>query len=125
MILKKRSTHKQIIIRVVLLNITIKEVEPFDRSIRYRGPPFFTFSVNNSFSMKKMKKFLHSYPILFSILHMCANFHHDRTINKNVLFEGYGPFIPKYRFSVLCGAVATLKKMGFFGTFFCAFVPTK
>ena len=49
--------------------------------------PFFKFYVNISFSMKKMKKKIHDgYPVLFSNLHMCANFHHNRTINKDFFF---------------------------------------
>ena len=56
------------------------KVEPFDRSVHYRGP-FFTFSVNNSFSMKKMELVLDNQPILLLILHVCANFHYNRTNN--------------------------------------------
>ena len=36
-----------------LINISTVLVEPFDRSVRYREPLLFTFSVNKSFSLKK------------------------------------------------------------------------
>ena len=37
-----------------------------------------------------MKKNVHDgYPILFLILHVCANFHHNRMNNKD-FFLGYG-----------------------------------
>ena len=54
-------------------------------------PLFLRFFVNNSFSMKKMEKKVHDgYPILFLILHMCANFHQNRTYNKD-FFWAYTP----------------------------------
>ena len=36
--------------------------------------------------MKKMEKFQENCLILIFILHMCANFHHDRPINKDFFF---------------------------------------
>ena len=39
-----------------LLEVSTVQVKPFDSSVRYRGPPFFTFYVNNSFSIKKLEK---------------------------------------------------------------------
>ena len=53
----------------------------------------FFFSVNNSFSMKRMEKKYHdSYHILYSISHKCTNFLDNRTNNKDFfLFLGYSP----------------------------------
>ena len=51
---------------LLLILVSTVQVVPLDRSVRYRGPPQFTFSVNNSFSMKKMeKKFLTVTPFSF------------------------------------------------------------
>ena len=36
--------------------------------------------------MEKETEINEGYPILFSILHMYANFHHDRTNNKDFIF---------------------------------------
>ena len=58
-------------------------VKPFDRSVRYRGPPFLRFRWKNRFLWRKWKNVHDGYPILFSmILDMCANFHQNRTNNK-------------------------------------------
>ena len=42
-----------------------------------------------------------SYPILFSILHMCANFHENRPINKDFFF---GLVVPLIAPSFVCTA---------------------
>ena len=56
----------------------------------YRGPPFFPFSVNYSFSLRKVGKAHDSYPRFFSILHMHTNFYYDRANNKEKNWE-YDP----------------------------------
>ena len=48
------------------------QVEPFDRSVRYRGPRFFTFSVNNSFSMNKIEKKFMTVTPFFIRFYICV-----------------------------------------------------
>ena len=67
------------------------KVEPFDRSVPFRGPLFLGFLWISCFLWRKCKKPYDSYPYLVSISHMCANFHQNRTNNKVFLFYLYGP----------------------------------
>ena len=60
-------------------------VEPFYRLVRYRGPPFYSFFLwITRFLWRNWKKVHDSCPILFFILHLCTNFHHGRTNNKDL-----------------------------------------
>ena len=55
--------------------------------------------------MNNMEKVHDGYPNLFSMLHMCANFHHNRTNNKvsSFFIRGYGPLN-----KLLLGAMSNL-----------------
>ena len=55
----EKKTHYSFVEHEVplrLIRVSTVKVEPFDRSVHYRGPPFFTFSVSKCFFMKKMEK---------------------------------------------------------------------
>ena len=55
--------------------------------------PLFDISVNNSFSLKKKWNKVHdSHPIIFLILHISANFHQNRTINKDFFLPVRSPW---------------------------------
>ena len=79
--------------------------------VRYRGPLFLHFLWLTRFLWRKWKKVHDGYPISFSILHMCKNFHHNRTNNQDFFILGVRSPIRGVIKGLLMGLLCDVRSM--------------